>query len=721
MKKLISILLLAALLLSGCSMQSAESAPVEPSAVPIAENPAETDSAEVSSALATESGAANEELYMEEYYPFPEGVSAEGIARIDSTLFMYCTSKGEEYFAMADYSVDDTGRAHIGEARIIELDEPENIAEKNIYAICAGADGCFYAVTGETAALYMDGMEIRENPDYQGRYMLLKFSKDGELLDKKELSLPEFQHILGIVVDKSGRVMLYGAGKLLCLDTDGTSRTTELEYEGTLANGTIFGEQVLFEARYENYHIANEHLLYSPETGEFSPVNLQIESGSGIEPCPIELTNIQGLHGEYVLSDELSYYCCEPGENVCHELFRWYYGTYEHISPYACRLSEKSVIRSIQGENFFLICGMAQTLDTERSAVKVALYGESAIGAENRFVVLNSRQSEYEYKTEKYNNDELERLLAGLASDTPPDLVLFQSMRGDFYLPTDDFEDLYPYIDADGELSRERFIPNYLDALTVKGELHELWPVVSVNTLAVRASELGGGSIADVDEYTAILQTHMPDEVYLQYMATLGTSFFLDKDSGTCSFDSPAFAEMLSWYNSSGDSGGGSGGDKLRLTFETVDDARRMEWIGEPFGEPYVFSGFPLAGGGGSFYSNIGQYSMAIPKVSRNKDAAWVFIRGELTESAQQRIVWGLTVNYAVCKSKAEEMCTADETALLMQLLNDTKYAENYGDSALREIIIDCGQDYLSGKTSLEKTVKHIQQRAGEYLEEQYS
>ena len=46
MKKLISILLLAALLLSGCSMQSAESAPVEPSAVPIAENPAETDSAE---------------------------------------------------------------------------------------------------------------------------------------------------------------------------------------------------------------------------------------------------------------------------------------------------------------------------------------------------------------------------------------------------------------------------------------------------------------------------------------------------------------------------------------------------------------------------------------------------------------------------------------------------------------------------------------------------
>ena len=110
---------------------------------------------------------------------------------------------------------------------------------------------------------------------------------------------------------------------------------------------------------------------------------------------------------------------------------------------------------------------------------------------------------------------------------------------------------------------------------------------------------------------------------------------------------------------------------------------------------------------------------MAIPKVSRNKDAAWVFIRSELTESAQNRISWGLPVNYAVCKSKAEDICTADDAARLMQLLNDTKYAENYGDSALRDIIMDCGEDYLSGKTSLEKTVKRIQQRASEYLAEQ--
>lgn len=387
MKKLISILLLAALLMSGCSAQSRAAAEPSPSAgeqsaAPGTGNVENADSPEISPEPAATDESAEEEFYCREYYVFPDGVSPEGIARIGSTLFMYCTAAGEECFALAEYSVDDTGRASVDEARLIALDAPEDIAEKNIYAVCAGADGFFYAVTGETAARYYDGVDIRENPDYQGRYVLLKYSTDGELLDKKELSLPEFQQILGIVVDKNGRVMLYGGGKILCLDTDGTSRTTELENEGTLANGSIFGEQIIFEARYEDYRIANEHLLYSPETGEFSSISLSVESDSGIEPCPIEMTNIQGLNGEYVLSDEISYYSCEPGENVCHELFRWYYGTYSHESIYACRLSEQSFIRSVQGENFFLICGMAQKLDTEESVVNVALYGESAYLAE---------------------------------------------------------------------------------------------------------------------------------------------------------------------------------------------------------------------------------------------------------------------------------------------------------------------------------------------------
>lgn len=363
MKKSVCVLLLAALLLSGCSAQNTAPAPAEPSPSPApgAENTEGADSPEISPEHAAGAESAEEEFYCKEYYPFPEGVSAEGIARIDSSLFMYCTSAGEEFFALAEYSVDDTGRASVGEARLIALDEPDSIAEKNIYAVCAGDDSCFYAVTGETASVYFDGMDICENPDYQGRYALLKYSTDGELLDKQELSLPDFPYVFGIVADKSGRVMLYGGGKILCLNTDGTSKLSELEEKGTLANGTIFGEQVIFEAQYEDCHIANEHLLYSPETGEFSPINLHTDSSGGIEPHPIEMTNIQGLNGEYVLSDELSYYCCEPGENVCRELFRWYYGTYDHASLYACRLSEKSFIRSVQGENFFVICGMAKS------------------------------------------------------------------------------------------------------------------------------------------------------------------------------------------------------------------------------------------------------------------------------------------------------------------------------------------------------------------------
>lgn len=720
MKKRISILLLAALMLSACSAQSAPGAPANTgdSTAASSENTADTAGTELSAPTTesaaeadTDSGTA-EEFYMEKYYPFPEGVTADGVVRIDYTLFMSCTSAGEEYFAIADYTVDDTGRAHVGEARIIERDEPENIAEKNIYAICAGADGYFYAVTGETAPTYMDGNQICENKDYQGRYTLLKYTADGVLMDKRALSLPDYPHVSSVAADKEGRVIICGGEHILCLEADGTSKSAALENRGYIYNAALFAEQVIVEAHYAEFSNDYEFLALTPETGELTHFAIYGEDGAEQKPCEAVFANIQGLNGEYIFSDMFSYYSCEPDENVCHELFRWNYEGYPNRSCYVCRLSEKSVIRSAPGENYFVLSGMAQRAGTERSDVKVALYDMEQSSAQNTLALLNAQGAEYKYTAENYSANELDRLLADLRSDTPPDLLIFS---GGINTATDEFVDLYPFIDTDAELSRESFIPNFLDALTVKGELHELWRTAAVNTLVVRASELSGAG-ADLDDCAAAFATHMAKEDFLNLLATLGVSGYVDRDSGTCSFDSPVFTEMLA--QAGGDSK--SSAPAVRLRLETITAPLRMGGLSETFGEPYVFVGFPLAGGRSSYYSNSAQYSMAIPAASRNMDGAWAYIRAELSESAQRSMEWELPVNLAALESVAEKWTSEEERALLMQLLNDTKCTENYGDSELREIITDCGSAYLSGKKSLEKTVALMQQRASEYLKEQY-
>lgn len=733
MKKAICIILIATLFLSACGTGTDPSR-AEESGANKAAAPAGSDPAAVFSGLDAVCADMEEALYSKEYYAFPGGFAAEGMARLDSSLFMYGSSADKGLFAMAEYSVDAAGEAHIGEARLIELDAPDSIAEKNIYAVCAGENGFFYAVTGEPAARYLNSlMELCENADYQGRYALLKFSPSGSLVSKTELSLPELSSVSGIVVDKTGRAVLYSGRKIICLEPDGTTKSAELERNASLCGGALFGERVILKAYYDSPDIKSEYLSYSPETGELAPFTIYNEDNSVRELSVTGYPQCQGLNGEYIICDDSSYFYCEPGENVCHELFRWYYGFYSLSNNYVCRLSEKSFIYSVLGENFFVVTGMAQRAKTEKTVVNVALYNMGFPGAESILDKVNSLDSEYEYIGKSYSADELNRLSADLSSDTPPDLVLFGS---NLNTATAAFENLYPYIDADPELTRESFIPNFLEALSVNGELHELWPTVTVNTLAARVSDVGDGAglragdyesiAANSDRYTAVFQTFMSGENLLKWTATLGVSIFVDKDNGTCSFDTPAFYEMLEWCAHMGEDvpEGGSAPSldisEVLLSVESISAPIRMKAIRENFGEPYVFVGFPLDGGHGSFYSNTTGRSMAIPTASRNKDGAWAYIRAQLIESAQQRIKWDLPVNLAALRRMAEAELTDDECTQLIQLLNDTKYAENSSDSVARDIIMECGRAYLAGDKTLEETVNLIQSRVSIYLAEQY-
>ena len=143
---------------------------------------------------------------------------------------------------------------------------------------------------------------------------------------------------------------------------------------------------------------------------------------------------------------------------------------------------------------------------------------------------------------------------------------------------------------------------------------------------------------------------------------------------------------------------------------------------------PCSYVGYPNGGDGIHYYClpNDFEYSIAsaIPANSLNKAGAWYFIKTMFSRSNQLKIAnvngTKIPVIYDIALEVAEDTASQEDLEEFLDLLERTKYAELYGDSTLREIIIDNSQAYLAGTKSLVETVQLIQSKASIYVAEQF-
>lgn len=176
MKKLLTLTLALALLLSACAPQAA---------------PAETpEAATVSTVVRTEV-----------VYPLPAPAELVGLARVGDTLIVAGDDGGAPVLGMAAWSLD--GAPSLGETRLLDA------GEAAICGVAAGED-CFYVLTGEEPASRLNASrEIVRNEDYQGRYCVLKYAADGALLGQMTLRDWHAGEMLGIAAGPDGELLLY--------------------------------------------------------------------------------------------------------------------------------------------------------------------------------------------------------------------------------------------------------------------------------------------------------------------------------------------------------------------------------------------------------------------------------------------------------------------------------------------------------------------------------
>ena len=165
MKKLLTLTLTLALLLTGCGVPSA---------------PAETPEATTVSTV----------VRTEVVYPLPAPAELVGLARVEDALVIAGDDGGAPVLGMADWSLD--GAPALGETRLLDA------GEAAICGVAAGED-CFYVLTGEEPASRLNASrEIVRNEDYQGRYCVLKYAADGALLGQMTLQDWRAGEMLGI-------------------------------------------------------------------------------------------------------------------------------------------------------------------------------------------------------------------------------------------------------------------------------------------------------------------------------------------------------------------------------------------------------------------------------------------------------------------------------------------------------------------------------------------
>lgn len=341
-------------------------------------------------------------------------------------------------------------------------------------------------------------------------------------------------------------------------------------------------------------------------------------------------------------------------------------------------------------------------------------------------------------------------------------------------------EDLYPYLEADGQLKREDFFPNVLGAMEIDGKLYAACSGFMVQTAIGASSVVGDTPGWTYDDYYAALST-MPEgcdgidvgvdrDTILEVCLALDMTDYVDWNAGTCSFDSGDFTKVLEFASQFPDA---SYYENYEYTAEDsipsrVSQGKQMLTVAsfsstdffmydydQLFGGRATCVGFPTNSGVGNILAMGESYAMS--SSCANKEAAWQFLRGFLTEEYQSSIYY-LPTNMNAFEASLEKSMqvvyeqdvngnyildengeriplsrgsvsdgvntteiyatTPRQAEMLREVIASATKMMDY-DTSIINIVKEEAAAYFAGQKSAEEVTKLIQSKANIYINEQ--
>ena len=670
----------------------------------------------------------------EEAFLFTSDTEVIGISRLESKLYLLGVRGGIYILASADIQADENGKAILGHATELSIQPP--CAEDWVaYTLTAGGDGNLYLLLGN-----------KTESGASTELVIQQYASDGSYRDEMLITDWPF-----LTVDCFG----FGREKELVLCADEVVSVyrwqdgliVQNEMDDCFVQSVSFCEDGLVLSLLPRRDVNREespYYLADPETGALRQIDFPVTSRSGdaletlrrkcgsAVPC-------QGLRGEYLANQGDWIYRVDFDTGGFEKLIEWNAeeSDTQRLGS-SCRLSESSFACVLNGR---LILSWLEELSVETSdqtPVRVAVFD----GTSSQSLIRTAKNAaahipSYEYTVEAFTWDHRERIMTEIGTGAW-DLILFHD---EIEVGGSGFEDLYPFLDADPELSRESFVPHLLESIEENGELHQLWNCAEVSTFVARRTfipEPYGLTLNDCERIVS--ENEMIPSVFFQMyndeenrqrligmIARASIVSFVDKDAAVCDFDCDAFQDWLLWCSRVPPYQDTEYRSEKLLDARTIASAADIEQLAPYFdGEP-VITGFPNGGYGIHYFALGYDYeksaAMAIPSAGKNKEGAWAFIREMLSENRQiaaasRSLPPAMPVFYNLVQHRNES--AKEEYRAMFDLMLENTCSAEYGDKELVQIIITSCQPYLSGEKTLEETVKLVQSRASIYVAEHY-
>lgn len=373
---------------------------------------------------------------------------------------------------------------------------------------------------------------------------------------------------------------------------------------------------------------------------------------------------------------------------------------------------------------------------------------------------------EYE-ETNIDGNDAMDMIQMEIAAGKGPDIIDFGYRYSMDAAGSGVMEDLYPFFKADEEINEEDFFTNIIHAFAVNEKLYILPPQFTIQTVAGRREDLGDAARWNISDMMGVYQKKGAEsslfpgdsqkEVFgFLCMGSMGN--FVDLNKGICSFDNDLFKDLLTFSNSFPEHGIYEEGysvieqfleGKALLYPVSIADVYECAKVRTIFGDsPVNFIGYPLDERSGNI-AKPGNIALGINKNSKNKEAAWEFIKSFLREEYQAGIKNGIPLLKSEVEKRLEEAekieydqnkvekvkasivfegedpiniaCIQEQDANdFLKIIEsvETAYAV---DAELYSIVLEEAGYFFEDNRDLDSVIQIIQSRVSIYVSEKYN
>ena len=436
MKKLLTLMLALSTLLTLCACGTAK--------------PAEPESPEETYYWRTEAVCR---------YPFGLDGTISAAAADGEHVFLCGIVDGAPCLARMDYTLD--GGLRIGEAAVTALPE----AGSPISLDCAA--GRFLMLLGEEAD---GGMQ----------YTVSAYLPDGSLTGTYPVSIDAGDEARSILALPDGGFWLRGAHNIRRYSASGEELESFTRERVEFCPPLLIDGEAVFQTIDTDSHRSKLN-TYDAAAGKLIPVDCDIDLRAPSAVC-------RSAAGEALV--------CMGGTLVSIGSDFTAARTVELYELYSAQTQYEEVL-SLDENTYLLVPGKAETIPPENSGELICLTREWTI--DNRRTVniafygrasemLAALKTQYmqlspDHRVEclDYGADEegLARLLRDVSTGEGIDLIVADGYSID---TAAGFTDLYPFLDADPELSRESFVPGLLPGIERNGRLGEIWSGFSICT-----------------------------------------------------------------------------------------------------------------------------------------------------------------------------------------------------------------------------------------------